>query len=438
MSIAKQLWCAALAMVVFAACPAPAQQPLTPLAERVFADFPPVDSKAAFLNYANAWPERWGVPPGPGVRCVVLPVKGNILKPEIVRTTGWPRPNGLAEQDPLANELFEALGRPEAVQNFKVRSLGSGATVVRTRPRLEGERVLRRNAYTATLTFRTVSARAIGEDVLELDETWFSLFEPDQAGEPRAVVLLMPGLLGTPEGILQALTARLNDAGYPVLRMICQPSRFVEQAVYTIDPADGLDEEARFIAASFDNRTAECAFAVQAAFDYLNKERPALAAAPRIAIGCSGGAMTLPTVVARDPEPYKAAVLIGGGAGFWLLNERSNYAEMIGAVDARWKPAADALGDAPKEADRRKLADLYLDHAALDAFHTAAALEGKRVLMVHGSLDRAVPAPLGDALWERLGRPERWSEEVGHEALFMNLPARFDDMVRWVDAAVGP
>jgi len=91
-------------------------------------------------------------------------------------------------------------------------------------------------------------------------------------------------------------------------------------------------------------------------------------------------------------------------------------------------------GEAPSEAERQGLRDSYLRAATLDSFHTGAVLKGKPTLMIQGGRDMAVPSPLGDALWERCGRPERWISNAGHELLFMRLPDRYDAILDWLDA----
>src|SRR6185295_16415023 len=112
---------------------------------------------------------------------------------------------------------------------------------------------------------------------------------------------------------------------------------------------------------------------------------PELKRMPRIAMGFSGGAMTLPTVVAREPERYAAAIMIGGGADFWLLTARSNYTRFIDAARVSW------TGRDKTAADERAVDDLYLRTSPLDSFHTAAALSGIPVLMIIGANDLAVP-----------------------------------------------
>ena len=240
------------------------------------------------------------------------------------------------------------------------------------------------------------------------------------------------GLLGTPEGTLSQLTRSLTQNDWVVLRMVAQPSRFLERVEFTIDPASpGFPGAvAASIARTFDERGAECAFAAQAAFAFLLRERPELKDLPRVAIGFSGGAMTLPTVVAREPDDYAAAIIIGGGCDFWLMTQTSNYNQWIGAVHATWTNEA-------SDADKRAVDKAYLRASRLDSYHTAQALANKPVLVMLGDMDQAVPAPLGELLIARLEKagakvtPIRQS--VGHEALFMTLPRRFATMHAWLD-----
>jgi len=76
----------------------------------------------------------------------------------------------------------------------------------------------------------------------------------------------------------------------------------------------------------------------------------------------------------------------------------------------------------------------YLDHAPLDGHHLAPLLAGKPTLIVQASSDRAVPANLGERLWNLAGRPERWTLPVGHELVFAALPFQAPAIERWLSA----
>lgn len=256
--------------------------------------------------------------------------------------------------------------------------------------------------------------------------TWFAVFEPQ--GERRGVALLMPGLFGTPEPVLKLFATRLRGDGWVVLRMMAQPSSFTDKRVFELSSALDREQIAEF-ARDADERAAECAYAVEGAFKFLEAETPALAGQPRIAVGMSGGAMTLPTVVAREPGRYSATVMIAGGCDFLALTNETNYTMLVDAVRIRWTP------EEPTPEQYKAVDEAYLAAVSLDSYHTALAMRGTSMLMIHGEHDAAVPARLGDLLWERLGRPERWSEPAGHEEVFIKLPPRMDKIMEWVRSA---
>jgi len=216
-----------------------------------------------------------------------------------------------------------------------------------------------------------------------------------------------------------------------VLRMLTHSSRFTERAEFVLAPGGDIAGVAAQVAEVLGDRAAECAFAVEKACEFFASTRPALPVDRRIAFGMSGGGMVLPTVVAREPDAYKAAVFVGAGCDFAAITMDSNYAEWIDAVRVSW------AGD-PTEADRTRFTDAYLDAATLDSFHTAMFMRDIPALMLHGISDRAVPAATGDLLWHRLGEPERWTVPAGHEVLFLAyLPARAADVLDWMEQATG-
>lgn len=274
---------------------------------------------------------------------------------------------------------------------------------------------------------------------VRVERTWFAVYEPLRAtgpdGRPLAVAVIMPGLLGTPEPVIELAVSSLRRRGYAVVRMLCQPSRFLEKV--KIDAGEGEDREraAERIASLMDERVAGCARAVRAMMTRVEADHQGWADLPCAMIGMSGGAMTLPGVVALEPERYDAAVLIAGGANLLAISIESNYAGMIDAFQLVW-PGVEP-GDAPKGDGWAAFNRAYLKRAALDSYHTAATLKGKPVLIIHGGADRAVPAYLGDLLWERLGKPERWASGATHEIVFAMLPSSMPQLQDWLDAALG-
>lgn len=53
----------------------------------------------------------------------------------------------------------------------------------------------------------------------------------------------------------------------------------------------------------------------------------------------------------------------------------------------------------PNLDQEHRVAEAYLRHAPLDAFHTAAALHGTPTLVIQANADSAVASVLGDVLW---------------------------------------
>jgi hypothetical protein len=384
-----------------------------------FATFPTPKSDLTYLP--ARWPTRWGRNNEP-IQGVILDIENP--KARLEGSQGFIPLPATESRDAAALKQANIAGSkpPDAFLYEKPGSFSYFPIAPK-----EGDKP-RRNE--PNLRFRFISGEfEAPSNSVRLQRTWFVVFDPiqDEGKEPRGTALLMPGLFGTPEGTLSQLTTQLRKNGWVVLRMLSQPSRFTEQVTFELNAGNDLGAQAKQIAQVFDDRAAECAFATQAAFQHLEESRPQLKQLPRVAIGFSGGAMTLPTVVARDLDRYSAFILVGGGCDFWLMNQRSNYRGMIDAIHEKWD------GAQPSGADRARLDELYLKNAPLDSYHTAAVLKGKRVLMIQGTADLAVPSPLGDLLWERLGKPERWMVDgAGHEVLFMTLPQKFEKMMEWL------
>lgn len=381
------------------------------------------------------WPARWS--PRAGDAQPYLAVRESLLRPvKVIESRTWfggadaHRAEDRADFERLAREL--PAGAP--VPRFEAE--GSNAYVVRLNdpPAADepGAQPPQARRDRPRLAFKVISAQPRADDAktLVLERTSFVYLDATgQAKDvPRAIVLIMPGMFGTPEPIIDQLQARLRSSGYAVLRMLAHPGRFTERFEHTIDPAN-LDASAKILADTFGTRTAEAAYAVERAFAFVAEKVPGAGALPRVAVGMSGGGMILPTVVAREVEKYAGAIIIGGGCNFWGIAESSNYGRWIAATSVRWPSP-------PTEEQRRALHEKYLRVASMDSYHTAARLRGRRVLLLQGASDQAVPAAYGDLLWERLGRPERRLSNAGHELLFMMLPTQWGEVLSWIDASV--
>lgn len=371
-----------------------------------------------------AWPARFAVC---GERGVIREIEGPFGDWAVLRIASSglrPTRQDLADADALLQHCGD---EPPAI-----RFENDGGMFVRFRPQPDGAAPVE-GAPVSAFVFVSASLADDPEPTLDLQRTWFAFYEPANPGDaPRGVVLIAPGMFGTPENVVEAMVQTLRHAGWHVLRMLTQPSRFTESVVFTIDPESAPEPVARQAARILGDRAAECAFAVQAAFAHVERNDPRLANLPRAALGMSGGAMAMPTILALEPERYGACVLIAGGADFWAIAALSNYADWIDAVRVEW------TGGPPPRSAIDRFAEAYRAAAPLDNVNTAPAVRSIPTLMIHGTRDRAVPSDLGDLLWERLGRPERWSAPMGHEMLFfVYLPRRSADLIAWLDRTAG-
>jgi len=296
-------------------------------------------------------------------------------------------------------------------------------------------RIKKSDRNPATMTLQFTSARVTGVDeegkpeVVTLDKTMFYYLKPSSNTAERGVALIMPGLLGTPEGPMGKLTTLLRAQGWGVLRMLAQPATFVEPASFELDVGQPPEAQLQGIITLAGERTAECAYSVEAAFGYLETKFPQYASLPRVAVGFSGGALTLPTVISREPARYARAVLIGGGANFFLMTLETNYKNVTN-VNYHWKSNQ---ADAPAPGDLARWSQAYLSKSPLDSYFTAAVMKDKPTLVIMGEADYAVPSPLGDLLWERMGKPERIVVPDGsHELLFVVVPNYFDRVMEFI------
>ena len=188
-------------------------------------------------------------------------------------------------------------------------------------------------------------------------------------------------------------------------------------------------------AARFDQRLAEWAYAIEAALEYLgdvDREVPV----DRVCVaGFSAGAICGPTIAAGLAERVRAMVLVGGGVDILRISQTNgltNAGVGFGALD----PVEG--GYEPRDLRREELAELssrYLEASTLDPYHTAPALADVPTLMLHAGFDQVVPASAGRALYQRLGRPERWTFWLGHSLLFWRLPAYAESIATWLDTA---
>jgi dienelactone hydrolase len=269
------------------------------------------------------------------------------------------------------------------------------------------------------------SPGALADPVSILKEgTYMHLLEA--RGQPaRGLVVHLSSLGGwTYE---DAVIDRLRDQGWAVLRLT--PEHFqVGGMQFSAEPVED-DDGVRAMAATIDNLLAEKAYAVEAGVEYLKANRPDVSAGPIVVMGYSAGALAAPAVAARLGDRVGAMVLIGGGANVADVFFRS---ELLG-VDRSFEPMWPS--EEPWAVRRRQLTAQYLKYARLDPYRIAPLLAKTPVLLLHARFDTIVPASCGELLYQRLGRPERWSFPFGHLLLFWRLPSQDEAIVQWVDHA---
>lgn len=277
---------------------------------------------------------------------------------------------------------------------------------------------------------RTLLFVSLREGTNGIERTWIA-YEATSAAEVRGLAVIIPGTFGYPPDLYEAWSADLRERGWSVLRLLSQPSRFTERVRVRVGAGTGLEEGVRF-AAHADDRTAECAYAVEHAARHAEALDPRLKDTPRAMLGFSGGAILAPAVVAREPQRYASVVLVAGGAHAARISIDSTFMKQYirsALFDFTGPEAA---------ADRAEFEDAYLRHATMDAYHAAARLHaGTRVLVIDGSRDRAVPFETSTLLFERLRRaglaPLRRTYPTNHVMLFMALKDMLGDINTWLD-----
>ncbi len=394
---------------------------------------------------SSIWPARWGtsaVLPGTSAGIIVEldhPVselrRAHLSRFHSLRTGD----TEYADMTALAQGM--GIDRP-----YKFKPEGPGSYVFVHRPPLDESDPANQPENNSDdepeLAFKFISAQIAGlsksgdnyQELLELERTWFTYRTPSKDQDPIGTILLMPGMFGTPEGVIDGMERYFRSQQWSVLRMLSHPSRFTQRQQYAVP--EGSDEKvASEIASYFDTRTAEAAYAASSALRYVHTQYPNESKKPVVLLGMSGGAMILPTVYQYDPILYDAGVLIAGGGNFLEINVRSNYAGWIDAIDLDADPSDPEIQKL--ETDRLKaLASTYLQASKLDSINTAPSMHDVPVLMLHGSSDKAVPASTGDALYKALGSPERWVYPVGHELIFAGLPLQTGKIEKWMRAKV--
>lgn len=250
-------------------------------------------------------------------------------------------------------------------------------------------------------------------------------FALPECDPPRGVIVALRPATRSPLDL--SVYEELLRAGWAMIELSSFPLHPSPRPLDLRSDED-LDRFARFFAAGIDGQHAYCAYAAEAALDYITHRVPTIPHQPVVLVGMSMGALSVPTVAARLGDRVAAAVIIAGGADIMRITCETVFRNR--GVQVLWQ------GHDPPRAVLDKLSEAYLHYSRLDAYHTAPLLADRPVLLIDGSLDTYVPPRTATLLAERLARPERWTWLTGHEGLFMLLPLQRGAIHAWIERQV--
>lgn len=189
-----------------------------------------------------------------------------------------------------------------------------------------------------------------------------------------------------------------------------------------------LDRFGARIGELLNERLSEWSYGCEAMVQMVRRERPTLIDKPVLVVGFSAGAIGAPTVAARFGEQVKGIVLVGGGVDVSRIAQTSALSDFgLGVSFNGERVTGDKLD---------RLSTAYLKTATLDSFHTASTLRHTPALMLQALADDIVPVQTGQTMYERMGKPERWLFDGGHEMLFLQLSWFDTQIADWVDGHV--
>lgn len=255
--------------------------------------------------------------------------------------------------------------------------------------------------------------------------TAIRLVEPSGKTPVRGTIVYMSGLGSIPYE--QAIADELSARGWWLVRIATPRVWWYESKPWYIGSREDVPHIARQLAGVLDDLVAEPAYAAQAALDYLAESRPEIPQSPLAIVGFSAGSLAAPAIVARTPDRFDAAVLVGGGANLLEISQKSDLTD--GGVRLAWPD------DQPRGDWRSELFREYLACSKLDPYHTARFLRNKPVLTVLANFDLTVPAENGWLLWDRLGRPDKYTHVGEHRTMFLTLHSQANRIADWLEHA---
>lgn len=369
------------------------------------------EAEGAATFVADTWPQRY-----PEL------LKEQLHRKDAADADAIVRLGESAQGVPINSEAFRLLGLMVPVDELPPTQVVGQSLVVETEPGSKFMVVL--NRFDEEHFPELIES---GDPVLwqnsNLPRWRFSFERPedDPGTSPRGLVIHLVSI--GDRSYESRVTATLRSRGWATLEAL--PSPLVIRFQQLNDDRGTSLVAAERISRTLDAFGADYAHAVHDMVAYLRDRHPELRQVPVVIIGYSAGALATPTVAARLLPDLQAVVLIGGGvnvAGIMLDSTVANIGSRLRRE-----------GGAAVSAELDSFTEQYLASSRFDPYHTAPMLRAVPTLMVHGSLDRIVPASYGNQLYERLGRPERWSYPLGHALLFWWLPTQATRIADWIE-----
>jgi hypothetical protein len=236
------------------------------------------------------------------------------------------------------------------------------------------------------------------------------------------------------------LCRRLVKMGWWVLESEF-PWPLERSRAYFVDHIGGtwLTNTADDLAQEFDQRLLIVSDAVNASLKLLEDSR-GLSGLPRVVVGASLGGFTAPAVCAGLDRPPVATAFIDTGADFIDLLRHSPLPDarvVLFVLDVQYSQQSNEMkrlqARGLNDAEVAELTRQFEAASTLGPAKLLPALAHTPALVVSATDDEIVREPSREALWEKLGRPERWQVNSGHEMLVYLLPHWGDEIAEWID-----
>ena len=240
--------------------------------------------------------------------------------------------------------------------------------------------------------------------------------------EPRGLAMILCGLGGMQHSS-KTLGAELLQSGWAVVYLytvLNVPEYNMKVELTDKNPVASVIE-------IFESKFCQVVAATKAIRTRMHQQLPNLKHAPLVLIGISAGALNTPAVYHELQNEVDAVVLVVGGANMFEIVQEGAF--------TNWK-FADSDGKYFSQAALKAMSAEYLRTPSRDPYFLAPELPHDQTLIIHAKWDAVVPSKSGELLWERAGKPERWTYPSGHLGLFMTFSSHAPDITRWLDKKI--